>query len=51
MFLCTHLGLFSSFLVYFRKLELFSVTKVAFLFQSSWSLRAVLLLQRSELAL
>lgn len=44
-------GLFSSLLVYFWKLELFSVTKVAFLFQSPRSRRALLLLQRSQLGL
>lgn len=32
VFLCAPLGLFSSVLVYFRKLEVFSVTKVPFLF-------------------
>lgn len=42
---------FFSFFVYFRRLELFSVPKVAFLFQSPWPLRALLLLQRSELVL
>lgn len=42
---------FFSFFVYFRRLELFSVPKVAFLFQSPWPLRALLLLERSELVL
>lgn len=51
LFLCTPCGLFSSFLVYFRKLGLFSVTKVPFLLQSPRSRQAPLSLQRSELAL
>lgn len=51
MFVCAPLGWFSSVLVYLRKLEVFAVTKVPFLFQSPRSRRVLLLLQRSELAL